>query len=67
MVLRTVLRAERFDLDELHEAQWNPMLYNPGSGLHALLSRNFAPLAGTAHLAGRAAGGGAGLSRRLLR
>jgi len=43
-VLRTVLRAERFDLDELHEAQWNPMLYNPGSGLHALLSRNFAPL-----------------------
>src|SRR5882757_1713601 len=43
-VLRTVLRAELFDLDELHEAQWNPMLYNPGSGLHALLTRDFAPL-----------------------
>ena len=43
-VLRTVLRAELFDLDELHEAEWNPMLHNPGSGLHALLTRNFAPL-----------------------
>jgi uncharacterized protein (DUF885 family) len=43
-VLRTVLRAERFELDELHEAEWNPMLYNPGNGLHALLTRDFAPL-----------------------
>lgn len=43
-VLRTVLRAELFELDELHEAEWNPMLYNPGNGLHALLTRDFAPL-----------------------
>jgi uncharacterized protein (DUF885 family) len=43
-VLRTVLRVERFELDELHEAEWNPMLYNPGNGLHALLTRDFAPL-----------------------
>jgi uncharacterized protein (DUF885 family) len=43
-VLRTVLRAEQFELDELHEAEWNPMLYNPGNGLHALLTRDFAPL-----------------------
>ncbi len=43
-VLRTVLRAELFELDELHEAEWNPMLHNPGGGLHALLTRDFAPL-----------------------
>lgn len=43
-VLRTVLRAELFELDELREGEWNPMLYNPGNGLHALLTRDFAPL-----------------------
>src|SRR6266496_3827954 len=40
-VLRTVLRAELFDLDELHEAEWNPMPHNPGNALHALLTRGF--------------------------
>ena len=43
-VLGTVLRAELFELEELREGEWNPMLYNPGGGLHALLTRNFAPL-----------------------
>jgi uncharacterized protein (DUF885 family) len=43
-VLHTVVRAELFDLDELREAEWNPMLHNPGNGLHALLTRDFAPL-----------------------
>lgn len=43
-VLRTALRAELFDLDELREAEWNPMRHNPGNALHALLSREFAPL-----------------------
>ena len=43
-VLRTALRAELFDLDELREPEWNPMLHNPGNALHALLSRDFAPL-----------------------
>ncbi|HEY3090758.1 MAG TPA: DUF885 domain-containing protein [Jatrophihabitantaceae bacterium] len=43
-VLRTVLRAELFELEELREAEWNPMLHNPGGGLHALLTRDFAPL-----------------------
>lgn len=43
-VLQTVLAAELFDLDDLREAEWNPMLHNPGNGLHALLSREFAPL-----------------------
>lgn len=43
-VLRTVLAAELLELDELGEAGWNPMQHNPGGGLHALLSRDFAPL-----------------------
>src|SRR6266496_1945979 len=43
-VLRTALRAELFDLDELREGEWNPMLHNPGSALHELLTRDFAPL-----------------------
>ena len=44
-VLRTVLAAELFDLEALREPEWNPMLHNPGGGLHALISRDFAPLA----------------------
>ena len=43
-VLRTALAAELLDLDVTREAEWNPMLHNPGAALHALLSRPFAPL-----------------------
>jgi hypothetical protein len=43
-VLRSALAAELLELDEIREAEWNPMLHNPGSGLHALLTRDFAPL-----------------------
>jgi uncharacterized protein (DUF885 family) len=44
-VLRTALAAEWLDLDEIREAEWNPMLHNPGPAVHALLTRPFAPLA----------------------
>lgn len=44
-VLRTVLSAELLDLDDLREDEWNPMRHNPGRSVHALLSRDFAPLA----------------------
>jgi hypothetical protein len=43
-VLRTAAAAELMELHELREAEWNPMVHNPGGGLHALLSREFAPL-----------------------
>jgi uncharacterized protein (DUF885 family) len=43
-MLRTALAAELLELDEIGEAEWNPMLYNPGAGIHALVSRDFAPL-----------------------
>jgi uncharacterized protein (DUF885 family) len=42
-VLRTSLAAELLELDEIREAEWNPMIHNPGNGLHALISRDFAP------------------------
>ncbi len=43
-VLRAALAADLLDLDEIAEAEWNPMLHNPGAGVHSLLSRDFAPL-----------------------
>jgi uncharacterized protein (DUF885 family) len=43
-VLRNALAAELLDLDDIREAEWNPMLYNPGGGVHSLISRDFAPL-----------------------
>lgn len=43
-ILRTALAAELLELDELREAEWNPMLHNPGGGIHSLLTRDFAPL-----------------------
>ena len=43
-VLRTALAAELLQLDEIREAEWNPMRHNPGGGLHGLVSRDFAPL-----------------------
>jgi hypothetical protein len=43
-ILRTALRAELLGLEALREAEWNPMQHNPGPGIHALVSREFAPL-----------------------
>ena len=43
-VLRAALAAELLDLDEISEPEWNPMLHNPGAGVHSLISRDFAPL-----------------------
>jgi uncharacterized protein (DUF885 family) len=35
-----------FELDELREHTWNPLLANPGSAIYDLLAREFAPLSG---------------------
>ena len=43
-ILRTGLRAELFELDQIRSAEWDPMHHNPGNGLYALVSRDFAPL-----------------------
>jgi uncharacterized protein (DUF885 family) len=45
-----------FDLDELREHTWNPLLANPGKAIYMLLARDFAPLGERlAALAGRLA------------
>ena len=45
-----------FDLDELREHTWNPLLANPGKAIYMLLARDFAPLADRlAAVAGRLA------------
>lgn len=42
-ILRSRLQREAFEIEELRAAEWNPMLWNPGTALHLLLSRDFAP------------------------
>lgn len=45
-----------FELDELREHTWNPLLANPGTAIYDLLARDFAPLPDRlASLAGRLA------------
>jgi uncharacterized protein (DUF885 family) len=42
-VLRTALRAELLELEQLRAAEWDAMEHNPGNALYALVSRQFAP------------------------
>lgn len=43
-ILINELRARLFDIEVIKEAQRNPMLYNPSTGIYNLLAREFAPL-----------------------
>lgn len=43
-ILRHSLQGQLWSLAELREAEWNPLVYNPGPALYALLARDFAPL-----------------------
>lgn len=43
-ILRARLQREAFEISELRGSEWNPMVWNPGTSLHLLLSRDFAPL-----------------------
>ena len=42
-VLRARLAAEAFDLSEIARHRWDPLVWDPASGLHALAIREFAP------------------------
>ena len=42
-ILRSRLQREAFEIEELRAAEWNPMVWNPGTAIHLLLSRDFAP------------------------
>ena len=43
-ILRAQLSRIHFEITELRATTWNPMLWNPGTALHLLLNRDFAPL-----------------------
>ena len=43
-ILRHNLEATIFRIDELREYEWNPQIYNAGSAINNLISRDFAPL-----------------------
>jgi uncharacterized protein (DUF885 family) len=43
-MLANAVTRRVFELDELGEPGWNPLLANPGRAIHLLLARDFAPL-----------------------
>ena len=43
-ILRTQLSGERLSLESLVEHTWDPLVANPGTAIHLLLARDFAPL-----------------------
>lgn len=42
-ILRSRLMRARFEYDQLRSPEWNPLEWNPGTSLHLLVSREFAP------------------------
>ena len=62
-MLANDIERQIFELDELHEQTWNPLLANPGRAIYQLLARDFAPLPDRlASLAGPAGPGPATLT-----
>lgn len=56
-ILTNVLELRRFELEELREDTWDPLVANPGTAVYTLLARNFAPLGDRLRsVAGRLAG-----------
>jgi uncharacterized protein (DUF885 family) len=43
-VLTARVEERLFELDQLREHEWNPLVANPGTALYLLLAREFAPL-----------------------
>ncbi len=43
-ILRANIRSMIFQLDDLKEHQWNPMVYNVGGAVYSLVAREFSPL-----------------------
>ena len=55
-MLTNQLAALQYDLEDLREHTWNPMVANPGQAIYTLLARDFAPLGDRLHaVAGRLA------------
>lgn len=43
-ILRNHVATRRFELEELREHEWDPLLANPGTAIYTLLARDFAPV-----------------------
>ncbi|MBA3442275.1 MAG: DUF885 domain-containing protein, partial [Pyrinomonadaceae bacterium] len=43
-ILREQLESRLYAIDNLREHEWNPLVYNPGNAIFALVARAFAPL-----------------------
>ncbi|MFZ1731682.1 MAG: DUF885 domain-containing protein [Bacteroidota bacterium] len=43
-ILLRNLRESLFELQELREWEWNPLVYNPGDAIYGLIARDFAPV-----------------------
>ncbi|HET6348234.1 MAG TPA: DUF885 domain-containing protein [Candidatus Krumholzibacteria bacterium] len=43
-ILKSNLNRTIFEVNELKEHEWNPLYYNMGSAIYALIARDFAPL-----------------------
>ena len=43
-ILRNALQGRRFQLEELRETEWDPLVANPGTAVYTLLARDFAPV-----------------------
>jgi len=43
-ILREQLESRLYAIDTLREREWNPLAYNPGNAIFALVAREFAPL-----------------------
>ncbi|WP_020520320.1 DUF885 domain-containing protein [Catelliglobosispora koreensis] len=43
-ILTSLVERSTFELSETRSYEWNPMLHNPGSLLHSLMARPFAPV-----------------------
>lgn len=43
-LLTNALERRRFELEDLREHEWNPLVANPGTAVYTLLARDFAPL-----------------------
>jgi uncharacterized protein (DUF885 family) len=55
-ILRGRLAESLYQLDDLREHEWNPLVANPGTAIYVLLARDYAPLGDRLHsLAGRLA------------
>lgn len=42
-ILRSQILKAHFDTTQVQQYRWNPMVWNPGTALHLLLARDFAP------------------------